>query len=94
MLLILGIFLGLIVLSAGFAILGARIGAQMEARSVGAGITEESIKLGLTSNLLGALLGMIPFMIFVIVLIVLVITSPPEHVEGGAPASAPAAAAH
>ena len=91
MLLILGIFFGLSAVSAGFAVLGARIGAQMEARSLGAGITEQSIKLGLTSNLLGALLGMIPFMIFVIVLIVMVITSPTVHPEGGA--SAPSAAA-
>jgi len=94
MLLTLGIFVGLIILSSGFAVLGARIGAQMEARSLGAGITEQSIKLGLTANLLGALLGMIPFVIFVIVLIAMVITAPAAHVEGGAPASAPAAAAH
>jgi hypothetical protein len=93
MLLILGIFLGVIALSAGFSVLGARIGSQMEARSIGAGTTELSIKSGMTANLLGAILGMIPFMIFVIVLIVMVITSPAEHVEG-APGGAPAAAAH
>lgn len=93
MLLILGIFLGVIALSAGFAVLGARLGSQMEARSLGAGITEESIKSGMTANFLGAMLGMIPFMIFVIVLIVMVITAPAEHVEG-APGSTPAAAHH
>ena len=91
MLFTLGIFVGLIVLSSGFAILGARIGSQMEARSLGAGITEQSIKLGLTSNLLGALLGMIPFLIFVAVLIVMVINSPAEHVEGSTPPAASAA---
>ena len=91
MLLILGIFLGVTVLSAGFAVLGARLGSQMEARSIGAGTTELSIKSGMTANLLGAILGMIPFVIFVIVLIVMVITAPAAHVDG-APGAPPAAA--
>ena len=91
MLLILGIFLGVIALSAGFAVLGAHLGAQMEARSIGAGTTEQSIKSGMTANLLGALLGMIPFAIFVIVLIVLVATAPAEHVEGSSGSTATAA---
>lgn len=90
MLVTLGIFVGLIVACSGFALIGARIGAQMEAKKLGAGITEEQMKGGMTASGLGGLLGIIPFLVFVAILVVMVITSPAEHPADG---SAPAAAA-
>jgi amino acid transporter len=93
MLVILGAFLGVIVASTAFALVGVRIGAQMEAKKLGAGITEEQMKGGFTASGLGGLLGIIPVLIFVGVLVVIVLTTPEEHpTDGSEPA--PAAAAH
>lgn len=93
MLVIVGIMLGVFVACVAFALVGVRIGAQMEAQKLGAGITEEQMKGGFTASGLGGLLGTIPVLLFVVILVILVITSPDEHpAEGSAPA--PAAAAH
>lgn len=94
MLVIMGIFLGVIAACVGFAFIGVRIGSQMEAKKLGAGITEEQMKGGFTASGLGGLLGTIPVLIFVIVLVIMVITAPPRvdpHADPGA-APAPAAA--
>lgn len=91
MLAILGIMVGVFVACALFAMIGVRIGAQMEAKKLGAGITEEQMKGGWTASGLGGLLGVIPFLVFVAVLIVMVITAPPrpgDEAAGGAPAAA------
>lgn len=92
MLVTIGIFLGVAAASALFAFIGARIGAQMEAKKLGAGITEEQMKGGFTASGLGGALGTIPVLIFVLVLVIMVITAPPrpgEGTEGGG--STPAA---
>ncbi len=77
MLVILGVFLGVIAASTAFALIGVRIGSQMEAKKLGAGITEEQMKGGFTASGLGGLLGTIPVVVFVVVLIVLAVTA--EH---------------
>jgi len=90
MLVIVGIVLGVFAACAVFALVGVRIGAQMEAKKLGAGITEEQMKGGMTASGLGGLLGTIPFLIFVLVLIIMVVTTPPrpeDSAEGGAPAA-------
>jgi amino acid transporter len=92
MLVILGIFLGVIAASVLFAFIGVRIGSQMEAKKLGAGITEEQMKGGWSASGLGGLLGTIPVLVFVIILIVMVITAPARPGEGAAEGAAPAAA--
>ncbi|MBN8612044.1 MAG: hypothetical protein J0L92_15730 [Deltaproteobacteria bacterium] len=92
MLVIVGIMVGVAVACTLFALIGVRIGAQMEAKKLGAGITEEQMKGGFTASGLGGLLGMIPFLIFIVILVVMVITAPPR--PGDEAAAAPAAAAH
>lgn len=92
MLVTLGIAVGLVAACAVFALIGARIGAQMEAKKLGAGITEEQMKGGLTASGLGGLLGIIPFLVFVGILVVIVITTPEEHPPADGSAPAPAAA--
>jgi amino acid transporter len=91
MLAIVGIMVGLFVACAAFAMIGVRIGAQIEAKKLGAGITEEQMKGGWTASGLGGVLGVIPFLVFVAILIVMVVTAPPrpgDGAEGGAPAAA------
>jgi hypothetical protein len=76
----------------GMAFLGQRIGANMEAPNLGAGTTEQEMRSALSPSVLGALLGIIPFMLFVIVLVWTAVHLPPEHAAdsgGGASTSAP-----
>jgi hypothetical protein len=92
MLVIVGIVLGVFAACAAFAFVGVRIGAQMEAKKLGAGITEEQMKGGFTASGLGGMLGTVPFLVFVLILIIMVINTPEEHpADGSAP---PAAASH
>lgn len=91
MLVIVGIVLGLIVACSLFAFVGTRIGAQMEAKKLGAGITEEQMKGGFTASGLGGLLGTIPFLLFVLALVIMVMTAPPRVEDHGSGAPAPAA---
>jgi amino acid transporter len=91
MLVIVGIVLGVFAACAVFAFVGVRIGAQMEAKKLGAGITEEQMKGGFTASGLGGMLGTIPFLVFVLILIIMVINTPPEPPAEG---SAPPAASH
>ncbi|GAB4199366.1 MAG: hypothetical protein OHK0013_09420 [Sandaracinaceae bacterium] len=91
MLAIVGIMVGVFVACAAFAMIGVRIGAQIEAKKLGAGITEEQMKGGWTASGLGGVLGTIPFLIFVAILIVMVVTAPPrpgDEATGSAPAAA------
>lgn len=86
------IFLGVAAASATFAFVGARIGAKMEEKSLGSGVTEESMKSGLFSaSLIGALLGSIPVLVFVGVLLAMAATSAPPagHGDDAAPAATP-----
>lgn len=83
-----------IVAAAGLAFAGARIGSNMEAPNLGAGTTEQEMRSALSPSVLGALLGILPFLIFVIVLIYTAVTLPPEHVDDGSGSSSSAPAAH
>lgn len=65
-----GIGVGLVVACTAFAVLGAHLGARMEQKHLGAGTVETEMRAGLSPNVLGALLGVIPFLIFVVVLLV------------------------
>lgn len=66
---ILLIFLGVVVVAAGLAYVGQRVGAQMEEPHLGAGTTEQHMRTALSPSVLGALLGILPFLVFTIVLI-------------------------
>ena len=89
---IIGIFLGVIAACVVLALIGTRIGAQIEAKKLGAGITEEQMKGGFTASGLGGLLGTIPVLIFVIVLVIMVMTAPPRPGDAPEGGSAPPAA--
>ncbi len=89
---ILIIVLVVIVATVGLAFLGQRIGANMEAPNLGAGTTEQEMRSALSPSVLGALLGIIPFMLFVIILVWTAVHLPREHTDdgsGGSSASAP-----
>jgi hypothetical protein len=68
-----------IVATFGLAFVGQRMGANMEAPNLGAGTTEQEMRGTLSPSVLGAMLGILPFLIFVIVLIYTAVTLPPEH---------------
>lgn len=90
MLAVLLILLGVVAATIGLAYLGQRIGANMEAPNLGAGTTEQSMRSALSPSVFGAMLGILPFLIFVIVLIYTAMTLPAEHPasEGGGSAAA------
>jgi hypothetical protein len=66
---ILLIVLGVVVLTVLLAFVGQRVGAQMEEPHLGAGTTEQHMRTALSPSVLGALLGILPFLVFTIVLI-------------------------
>lgn len=75
----------------GLAFVGQRMGANMEAPNLGAGTTEQEMRSALSPSVLGALLGIIPFLLFVAVLIWTATHLPHEAPSDGS-APAPAAA--
>lgn len=77
------ILLVVIVAAVGLAFLGQRIGANMEAPNLGAGTTEQEMRSALSPSVLGALLGILPFLVFVVVLIFMAMTMPEEHPADG-----------
>ena len=77
------ILFGVIAVSAGLAFFGQRVGARMEEPLLGAGNTEQQMRSALTPSVLGALLGILPFIVFVIVLIWMATHIPPEHHDDG-----------
>ena len=83
------IVLVVILATGGLAFLGQRIGANMEAPNLGAGTTEQEMRSALSPSVLGALLGILPFMIFVAVMIWMATHLPPDttHTEGTDPDS-------
>jgi hypothetical protein len=87
------VILVVILATGGLAFLGQRIGANMEAPNLGAGTTEQEMRSALSPSVLGALLGILPFMIFVCVMIWMATHLPPDttHTEGTDPSAAPAA---
>lgn len=91
---ILGIAAALVAVTVLFSWVGARIGAQMEAKRLGAGIIEEQMKGGFTASGMGALIGVIPTIVFVTILVVMVLTAPPRAEDHAAPPGAPAASGH
>lgn len=86
------IVLVVIAATVGLAFVGQRMGANMEAPNLGAGTTEQEMRSALSPSVLGALLGILPFLIFVIVLIYTAVTLPVEHPADGS--GAPAAESH
>jgi hypothetical protein len=66
---ILLIVLGIVLLTVALAYVGQRVGAQMEQPHLGAGTTEQHMRTALSPSVLGALLGILPFLVFTIVLI-------------------------
>lgn len=67
------ILVGVLVACTGLALVGANIGAKNEAPTLAAGMTEQSLRGGMSPSVLGGLLGVIPFIIFVVVLVVMAI---------------------
>lgn len=88
------IVLGLIVLCTVFAIIGARIGAQMEEKNSGAGTVESSMREGMSANVLGGLVGIVPFLVFIIALVITVITNPAHPDEHGDGSGSSAESSH
>ena len=72
------IIIAVLVACTGLALFGARMGAQKEAPNLAAGMTEQSLRGGLTPSVLGGLLGVIPFVAFVVVLVVMAIQAGEE----------------
>ena len=86
------IVLVVILATFGLAFLGQRIGANMEAPNLGAGTTEQEMRGALSPSVLGALLGILPFLVFIIVLVWTAVHLPPEHAaESGGGSTAEAA---
>lgn len=76
------IVLVVLIATFGLAFLGQRIGANMEAPNLGAGTTEQEMRSALSPSVLGALLGILPVLVFIIILIYTAVTLPEEHHEG------------
>lgn len=85
------IVVGLIVSCSLFAVLGSRIGAKMEDKNLGAGTVETSMNSGLDASTLGGFLGIVPFLIFVVVLVATVMTNPAHHDDAASGGSAESA---
>ncbi len=93
MLVTVGIFAGVFALCAVFAFAGAQIGAKMENKNLGAGIIEESMKSSLLSaSWLGMFLGVVPFLVFVTILIVMALSMGHERSASDAAAQGSSAA--
>ena len=80
-----------ILATAGLAFVGQRIGANMEAPNLGAGTTEQEMRSALSPSVLGALLGIVPFLLFIVVLIWMAMHVPHEAPADGSGGSAPTA---
>ena len=85
------IILGVLATCAALAFVGARIGAKNEAPNLAAGMTEQSLRGGLTPSVMGGLLGVIPFVIFVVILVVQAIQTGAEEARREAAEAAEAA---
>jgi hypothetical protein len=85
------IILGVLACCAGLAVVGANMGAKNEAPTLAAGMTEQSLRGGMSPSVLGGLLGVIPFIIFVVVLIVMALQAGAEEAAREAREAAEAA---
>ncbi|MCX7808585.1 MAG: hypothetical protein N2515_08250 [Deltaproteobacteria bacterium] len=85
---IVAMVVGVIVAVALFAVIGAKMGAKFERERQGAGPVEERLRKGMSPSVLGALIGVIPFLLFVVVLIVMVAMTEPQREGEGEPPSA------
>lgn len=86
-------FLIVITLCTGFAVLGAVLGGRMEEKNLGAGNVETEMRKGMTASVLGGILGILPFLVFVVILFVTDATTDhgPSVEEEAAAATAAAA---
>jgi hypothetical protein len=76
---------------AGFAVVGAILGSRMEEKRLGAGAVESDMRGGLSASVLGAWLGIVPFLIFVAILIGIVVTNPAHREDPSGTGSSTAA---
>lgn len=76
------IILVVIVLCSAFAYGGTVLGARYEESARGAGIVESDMRTGLSASGVGAMIGIIPFLVFIGILVFFVVTSPAHHDDG------------
>lgn len=87
-------FLIVITLCTGFAVVGAILGGRMEEKNLGAGNVETDMRSGMSASVLGGMLGILPFLVFVIALLITdATTDNGPSVQEEAAASTAAAAA-
>lgn len=88
-LLILGVFLA----CGALGFVGMRIAAGREEPNLAAGSVEQDLRSGISPSVLGGLLGVIPFLAFVIVLVVMAMGAHEERLARERAAAAEAAEA-
>jgi len=69
------VVLGVIALTFVFAFVGQRVGARMEEPNLAAGEIEQNMKRKISPSVLGGLIGIIPFAVFIILLVVEAMTN-------------------
>lgn len=73
------IILVVIALCSAFAYAGTLYGARLEEKARGAGIIESDMRTSFSASGIGALAGIIPFLVFLGILVFYVVTAPPLH---------------
>jgi hypothetical protein len=73
------LILGVFVACAALGFLGMRIAANREEPNLAAGSVEQDLRAGMSPSVLGGLLGVIPFLAFVIVLVVMALQAGEER---------------
>lgn len=67
--------LAVIALTFVFAFVGQRVGAKMEEPTLAAGEIERSMRKKIGPSVLGGLIGIVPFVVFVLILVVEAMTN-------------------
>jgi hypothetical protein len=82
------IILGVFVLCGALAYGVQRFAAQKEAPNLSSGYVEQDLRGGMSPSVMGALVGVLPFLVFVVVLVVMAMDAHRERLAREAAAAA------
>lgn len=82
------IIVGVFVLCGALAFGVQRFAAQKEEPNLAAGLVEQDLRGGMSPSVMGALVGVIPFLVFVVILIVMAMEAGRERAAREAAAAA------
>ncbi len=82
------ILVGVIVLCGALAYVAQRFAAQRAEPNLSSGYVEQDLRGGMSPSVMGALVGVIPFLVFVVVLVVMAVEAHAERLAREAAAAA------